>query len=248
MLHARRAAQMETLAGRFDGAGADYAGAEQLGLTGFTRGLVSATDRDCQASERWSTALWFLERLLAARPKDWTVYADRAAVYGQAETNPTARDGRAAGCGVRGRRCVPGIRRQMSAAEGRWDEAVIFIRGPNAKDHSPCPPGWMRLGYISGPETKPAIDSCAKPSRVSRPVCRQARALFTDSPGSAGFRAGRTGRLPSTSHPRERRAEPATTPGPSRFALPIQRSAPFPPGLWTRCSTERVVPGSASTA
>jgi predicted Zn-dependent protease len=37
---------------------------------------------DCTKAERWAEALWYLDRLIAARPGDWMLHEDRAAVYG----------------------------------------------------------------------------------------------------------------------------------------------------------------------
>jgi predicted Zn-dependent protease len=38
---------------------------------------------DCTEAGRWAEALWYLDRLIAARPDDGTLHEDRAAVYGQ---------------------------------------------------------------------------------------------------------------------------------------------------------------------
>ena len=56
--------------------------------SGWARGNKSSTFRltaslDCTKAERWAEALWYLDRLIAARPDDWTLHEDRAAVYGK---------------------------------------------------------------------------------------------------------------------------------------------------------------------
>ncbi len=38
---------------------------------------------DCTNAERWAESLWYLDRLIAARPDDATLHDDRAEVYGK---------------------------------------------------------------------------------------------------------------------------------------------------------------------
>jgi WD40 repeat protein/serine/threonine protein kinase/tetratricopeptide (TPR) repeat protein len=121
-LYARRA-RMQALAGRFDKANADYARAEQFGSPDLLVDWYRQQVVNCQASKRWSTALWYLNRLLATRPKDWTVYADRAAVYGQLKRKVQceADEERAVEYGADGAFLATVANER--AVEGRWDEA-----------------------------------------------------------------------------------------------------------------------------
>ncbi len=68
---------------RFDKSAADYREAERLGKRDDVRDFQIHCVVDCTKAERWAEALWYLDRLIAARPGDGTLHEDRAAVYGK---------------------------------------------------------------------------------------------------------------------------------------------------------------------
>jgi eukaryotic-like serine/threonine-protein kinase len=74
LLHARRA-KLHAMAGRFVAADADYArsveGGEAL-LTWYRHRLAEA-----YLVGRWPVVLWYLDRLISARPLEWRLYANR---------------------------------------------------------------------------------------------------------------------------------------------------------------------------
>ncbi len=81
-LHARRA-RAWSLSDQFDKAAADYQQAERLGEREDVLDFQVHCAIDCTGAGRWAVALWYLDRLIAARPDDGTLREDRAAVYGK---------------------------------------------------------------------------------------------------------------------------------------------------------------------
>ncbi len=81
-LYARRA-RAWALFDKFDKAAADYLQAERLGSREQILDFQTHCAIDCTAAERWAEALWYLDRLIAARPDDGSLHEDRAAVYGK---------------------------------------------------------------------------------------------------------------------------------------------------------------------
>jgi serine/threonine protein kinase/WD40 repeat protein/tetratricopeptide (TPR) repeat protein len=79
-LHARRA-RAWLLSDKFDKAAADYQQAERLGSREQVLDFQGHCAIDCTAAERWLAALWYLDRLIAARPDDRLLHEDRAAVF-----------------------------------------------------------------------------------------------------------------------------------------------------------------------
>ena len=69
--------------GDFDKADEDYDAARSMldgeadDLTNWYRHRVVA----CQRSEKWQTAVWYLDRILSLDDKDWNAYASRAEAY-----------------------------------------------------------------------------------------------------------------------------------------------------------------------
>ena len=132
---------------------------------------------NCEASERWSTALWYLERLLAARPKDWTVYADRAAVYGQLKQTQQREtdERRAVEYGADGA-FLASVANE-GAAEGRWDEACHLYS--QAERQGPLPlPAWMDAAWIY---------LRAGDQAGYRQLCKAVQGQQASLPPSAGF-------------------------------------------------------------
>src|SRR5262249_19840920 len=94
---------------------------------------------DCTRAERWAAALWYLDRLLAARPKDWSLHLDRAAVYGKLgrEADRQAELTRVIELGADESVVIP--RAEELGRAGRWSEAARLLaacgrRGPLSRD------------------------------------------------------------------------------------------------------------------
>jgi WD40 repeat protein/tetratricopeptide (TPR) repeat protein len=82
LLYARRA-RAWSRSDKFDKAAADYQHAERLGSREQVLDFQAHCASECTTAERWAEALWYLDRLIAARPDDWTLHEERAAVYGK---------------------------------------------------------------------------------------------------------------------------------------------------------------------
>jgi eukaryotic-like serine/threonine-protein kinase len=82
LLYARRA-RAWSLSDRLDKSAADYGEAERLGKRDDVLDFQTHCVVDCTKAERWAEALWYLDRLIAARPDDGFLHEDRAAVYGK---------------------------------------------------------------------------------------------------------------------------------------------------------------------
>ncbi len=79
----RRRGRAWSRSDQFDKAAADYQQAERLGRREEVLDFQTHCVVDCTKAERWAEALWYLDRLIAARPDDGTLHEDRAAVYGK---------------------------------------------------------------------------------------------------------------------------------------------------------------------
>ena len=64
-------------------AAADYQQAERLGSREQVLDFQAHCVADSATAGRWADALWYLDRLIAARPDDGMLHEDRAAVYGK---------------------------------------------------------------------------------------------------------------------------------------------------------------------
>jgi WD40 repeat protein/tetratricopeptide (TPR) repeat protein len=82
LLHARRA-RVCSIAGRLDLADVDYSRAEQLGSPSLVLDWYRHRVADCELAAQWQTALWYLDRCLAAEPRNWEHYVSRARVLGR---------------------------------------------------------------------------------------------------------------------------------------------------------------------
>jgi predicted Zn-dependent protease len=82
-LYARRARawSLSDKSDRLDKAAADYRQAERLGSHERVLDFQVHCVVDCTEAGRWAEALWYLDRLIAARPDDGALHEDRAAVY-----------------------------------------------------------------------------------------------------------------------------------------------------------------------
>jgi WD40 repeat protein/tetratricopeptide (TPR) repeat protein len=81
-LYARRG-RAWSLSDKLDKGAADYEQAERLGKREDVFDFQVQCVFDCTKGERWAAALWYLDRLIAARPEDGLLREDRAAVYGK---------------------------------------------------------------------------------------------------------------------------------------------------------------------
>jgi serine/threonine protein kinase/WD40 repeat protein/Flp pilus assembly protein TadD len=79
-LHARRG-RAWSRSERSEKAAADYQEAERLGKREEVLDFQLHCVIDCTRAERWAEALWYLDRLIAARPEGGMLHEDRAAVY-----------------------------------------------------------------------------------------------------------------------------------------------------------------------
>jgi WD40 repeat protein/tetratricopeptide (TPR) repeat protein len=81
-LYARRGGAW-SLSDRLDRAAVDYQEAERLGKREDVLDFQVHCVFDCTKAGRWTEALWYLDRLIAARPDERLLHEDRAAVYGK---------------------------------------------------------------------------------------------------------------------------------------------------------------------
>jgi WD40 repeat protein/tetratricopeptide (TPR) repeat protein len=79
-LYVRRARAF-SLSDRFDLAAKDFQRAERLGKRDEILDFQVHCVFECTKEKRWAEALWYLDRLIAARPGDGSLHEDRAAVY-----------------------------------------------------------------------------------------------------------------------------------------------------------------------
>jgi WD40 repeat protein len=82
LLYARRA-RAWSIAGRLDQADADYSRAVRLGSRSLVLDWYAHRIADCEQTAHWQTALWYIDRSLAAAPKKWQLYLRRARVLGR---------------------------------------------------------------------------------------------------------------------------------------------------------------------
>jgi tetratricopeptide (TPR) repeat protein len=131
--YARRA-RLHSTAGDLAAAAADYARAAKHGGGGDLLDWYGHRARTCALLGQLDTAVWYLDRLVAARPDDWQPVAERAEVY--------ARLGREAECRQdEGRAVALGADRDFRlrlgdvwAAGGRWPQAAAVLARVNVAD------------------------------------------------------------------------------------------------------------------
>ena len=82
---------------------------------------------DCTEAGRWAEALWYLDRLIAARPDDAMLHEDRAAVYGKLgrEADRQAELARVFELGADEGLVIP--RAEELGRAGRWAEAAGLL-------------------------------------------------------------------------------------------------------------------------
>ena len=125
-LYARRA-RAWSRSDQFDRADADYRQAERLGKREEVLDFQTHCVVDCTEAERWAEALWYLDRLIAARPDDASLHEDRAAVYGKLgrEADRQAELARVFELGADQGVVIP--RAEELGRAGRWAEATGLL-------------------------------------------------------------------------------------------------------------------------
>ena len=125
-LYARRA-RAWSLSDKFDKAAADYQQAERLGSREQVLDFQAHCVLDCTKAGRWAEALWYLDRLIAARPDDGSLHEDRAAVYGKLgrEADRQAELARVFELGADEGLVIP--RAEELGRAGRWAEAAGLL-------------------------------------------------------------------------------------------------------------------------
>lgn len=108
-------------------AAADYQQAERLGSREQVLDFQMHSVIDCTGAERWAEALWYLDRLIAARPDDESLHEDRAAVYGKLgrEADRQAELARVFELGADEALVIP--RAEELGRAGRWAEAAGLL-------------------------------------------------------------------------------------------------------------------------
>jgi tetratricopeptide (TPR) repeat protein len=127
-LYARRG-RAWSLSDQFDKAAGDYKKAEQLSSRDQVLDFQTHCVLDCTEAERWAAALWYLDRLIAARPKDGSLHLNRAAVYGKLgrETDRQSELARVYELGADAGVVIP--RAEELGRAGRWSEAASLLAG-----------------------------------------------------------------------------------------------------------------------
>jgi Flp pilus assembly protein TadD len=134
LLYARRG-RAWFLSDQLDKAAADFQKAERLSSREQVLDFQTHCVLDCTKAERWAAALWYLDRLIAARPKDWSLHLDRAAVYDKLsrQADHQAELTRVFELGADEGVVLP--RAEELGSAGRWTEAARLLaacgrRGP----------------------------------------------------------------------------------------------------------------------
>jgi Flp pilus assembly protein TadD len=138
LLYARRG-RARSLSDEFDKGADDFEKAERLSSRDQLLDFQTHCVLDCTRAKRWAAALWYLDRLLAARPKDWSLHLERAAVYGKLgrEADRQAELTRGFELGADEGEVIH--RAEELGLAGRWSEAARLLagcgrRGPLSRD------------------------------------------------------------------------------------------------------------------
>jgi predicted Zn-dependent protease len=125
-LRARRA-RAWAAADQFERAAQDYDQAERPGKREEVLDFQSHCAIECITVERWTEALWYLDRLIVARPDDASLHEERAAVYGKLgrEADRMAEVTRVFELGADEGLVIP--RAEELGRAGRWDEAARLL-------------------------------------------------------------------------------------------------------------------------
>jgi tetratricopeptide (TPR) repeat protein len=128
LLHARRG-RARSLSDQLDKAAADFQKAEQLSSRDQVLDFQTHCVLDCTKAERWSAALWYLDRLIVAHPKDGSLHLERAVVYGKLgrEADRQAEMARVYELGADEGVVIP--RADELGRAGKWSEAARLLAG-----------------------------------------------------------------------------------------------------------------------
>jgi serine/threonine protein kinase/WD40 repeat protein/tetratricopeptide (TPR) repeat protein len=137
-LYARRA-RARSFSKQLDKAAADYEHAVRLSSRDQILHFQTHCVLNCAKAGRWALALWYLDRLIAARPEDTSLHEDRAAVYGKLgrEADRQAELARVFELGTDEGLVVP--RAEELGRAGRWAEAAGLLgrcarKGPLSRE------------------------------------------------------------------------------------------------------------------
>ncbi len=190
LLYARRA-RAWSLSDKFDKAAADYQQAERLSSREQVLDFQAHCASECTTAERWVEALWYLDRLIAARPDDGTLHEERASVYGKLgrEADRQAELARVFELGADQGLVIP--RAEELGRAGRWADAAGLL-GTLRPDRSAQPGAGPGLGHRlpqgGRPRWLPRGLRGGHGARVAGPDCRLGRyarrvALGSGRPG-----------------------------------------------------------------
>jgi eukaryotic-like serine/threonine-protein kinase len=155
-LYARRA-RARSLSDQFQEAATDFERAERLGSRDQVLAFQTHSVADCTRAGRWAEALWYLDRLIAARPDDAMLREERAAVYSKLgrEADREADMARVFELGADEALILP--RAEELGRAGRWAEAAGLLArcgrsGPVSRQLAQawgiaCLKGGDRAGY-----------------------------------------------------------------------------------------------------
>ncbi len=187
-LYARRARAWSS-SDKFDRAATDYQQAERLSSRDQVLDFQAHCVIDCTKDERWAAALWYLDRLIAARPDDGLLHEERAAVYGRLgrEADRKAELARVFELGADQGMVVP--RAEELGRAGRWAEAEGLLArcgrtGPLGRELAQawgiaCLKAGDRAGYH---EACSAVTTNEEPNRTIVWNVLAAASLFTLGP------------------------------------------------------------------
>jgi serine/threonine protein kinase/WD40 repeat protein len=137
-LYARRG-RARSLSDDFDKAAADFQKAVGLSSQDQVLDFQCHCVLDCTKAERWAAALWYLDCLISARPKDGSLHLERAAVYGKLgrEVDRQAELARVFELGADEGVVIP--RAEELGRAGRWAEAAGLLgrcgrKGPVSRE------------------------------------------------------------------------------------------------------------------
>ena len=145
-LYARRARACST-AGQLDAADVDYRRALELSSRAVLVDWYRQRVADCERRSQWRTALWYLDRCLAAEPTNGELYAIRARVLGRLDRREDhlAEVTKVAEHGAEGEALI--ALADEHAALGHWAPAAALYA--EARRRGPLPlPAWVRGALV----------------------------------------------------------------------------------------------------
>jgi Flp pilus assembly protein TadD len=139
-----RRARARSSSQKFEEAAADYGQAERLGSREQVLDFQLHCVVDCTEAGRWTEALWYLRRLIAARPGDVRLHEDLAAVYGKLgrEADRQAELARVFELGAD--QVMVTTRAEELGSTGRWAEAAGLLA--RCGRTAPSAGSWPRPG------------------------------------------------------------------------------------------------------